>query len=152
MAEWVDVTGPEYFSIDYGDWDEGALPWEPWWMSRGFIWIYGDDGEGNYYPNFVYKVRVTVNITSADQGMAFELEIPDGERVYEVDYWSTPGVGEHTITYDLNTPGHIPYVIVVLFYYTASVTKIEFFMDPLVPPEKRFWTNFIGSYETGTTC
>ena len=152
MAEWVDVTGPEYFSIDYGDWDEGAFPWEPWWMSRGFIWIYGDDGEGNYYPNFVYKVRVTVNITSADDGMGFDLEIPDGERVENVDYGSKPGVGEHTITYDLNTPGHVPYVDVWLFYYTGSVTKIEFFMEPIVPPEKRFWTNFIGSSETGTTC
>ena len=149
MAEWVDVTGPEYFS---GDWDEGALPWPPWLMGQTLIWIYGDDGEGNYYPNFVYKVRVTVNITSVDTGMAFSLDIPDGESVEFVPYGSTPGVGEHTITYDLNTPGYMPYVDVRLFYYTASVTKIEFFMDPLVPPEKRFWTNFIGSSETGTTC
>ena len=106
MAEWVDVTGPEYLS---GDWDEGALQWELWHRGTTLRWIYGYDGDGNYDPNFVYKVRVTVNITSVHTGDEFSLEIPDGESVEYVPYGSTPGVGEHTITYDLNTPGHIPY-------------------------------------------
>lgn len=161
MAEWVDVTGPEYWKVwdtifsesesTIVVWDEDAWAWPDYAQNAEFIWDY----ELDVMPK---EIRVTIELVSTLSDLTFQLKNyhDDGGGVQEqtvYQQYSAPwdGITSWTVDSPLQS---VPFIRLQarLRYHALRITKIEFFMDPLVPPEKRFWTNFIGSSETGTTC
>ena len=160
-AEWIDVTGPEYWkvwdTIFSGSestivvWDGDAWAWPDYAQGAEFIWDY----ELDVMPK---EIRVTIELVSINSPWAFQIENchDDGggvQRQTGFQQYSGPWGGIKSWTVDSQLQS-VPLIRLQIWlrYFALRITKIEFFMEPIVPPEKRFWTNFIGSSETGTTC
>ena len=161
-AEWIDVTGPEYWKVwdsIYSEsdstivvWDEDAWAWPDYAQNAEFFWDY----ELDVMPK---EIRVTIELVGS-AGSASIIRLTSchddgGGEQYQTGHqqYSAPWGGIKSWTVD-SLLQSVPFIRLeaILKYYAARITKIEFFMEPIVPPEKRFWTNFIGSSETGTTC